>query len=110
MDVKWLEDMGVTKGNLLSIAVTLLTGGGIMLGAAWSARGVLDQLEHNNAMLEQRMAVEENELHRIDAARQDGQKALYDVINHLNNRMDQLYNEGRHGEVPREGDITVAPG
>lgn len=93
----------ITLGNVLSIAVTLASAGSIIVGGVWTARGLLDDMHAQTALLTQQIDAQAKEIDKVDRARRDGDKVLTDRLEGLVNRIDALFAaQGKRGEAAPE--------
>jgi len=87
-----LHRRGITPGNLLSIAITLLSAIGVIVGGAWTARGVLDEMKQQTVVLSMRLDADDVEL-----------KREIDTLRALNTRIDNLFDGRTHGSLVPPG-------
>ena len=101
-DVALIDDLqrrGITPGNLASMAVTICSAVAIVVGGAWTARGVLDGVQQSIAAVAATQRTDEEKLKQVDDARQQTDRALFDSIRALNGRIDNLF-DGKRGALP----------
>ena len=108
-DVRLIESLhakGISPGNLLSIAFTLVTFLGAVLTYVWVARGIWDEQRQALALIAQRLDLDENEIRKVDAAREKGDGETARMLRQLNQRIDNMI-DGHRGElIPPIEDIT----
>lgn len=106
--IEALHRRGITLGNLLSIAFTVLTFVGWVIVTTHWADNMLNGITQTQAVMAQRMTMDEDEIKKVDAARQAGDAEVTRTLRQLNNRIDNLM-DGHHGEIAPTvpmGDIT----
>ena len=113
--IEALRGLGILPGNLASIIATAL----FVFGLGWAADNWVADLKSAQdaqmalvqkqiALISQMQTRDEEEMHKIDAARQNGDAEIARTLRQINSRIDNFL-DGHHGQLivpPGLGDIT----